>query len=228
MKALGSIDPTVPGNLRPRQVWYASYGSNTHVDRLAVYLTGGRPPGGARSCPGCRDPRMPTRSVAVELTGTLYFATRSRIWGGGRAFYDARGGGRVAARAHLVSAQQFSDIVAQEMYREPGADLDLAAVLTRDRDALGPGRYETLVCPGRIDGVPVLTCTAPWGVNDVTWVCPSPGYIRFLASGLLSAGAWDAEAVAAYLAGCPGAAGHWTAHAVLALLGEADGARHEP
>jgi len=70
VKALGSIDPTVPGNLRPRQVWYASYGSNTHVDRLAVYLTGGRPPGGARSCPGCRDPRMPTRSVAVELTGT--------------------------------------------------------------------------------------------------------------------------------------------------------------
>ncbi|GHF84230.1 hypothetical protein GCM10018787_36240 [Streptomyces thermodiastaticus] len=127
-----------------------------------------------------------------------------------------------------MSVQQFSDIAAQEMYREPGADLDLTPVLTRGRDALGPGRSETLLCPGLIDGVPVLTCTAPWGVNDVTWVCPSPGYIRFPASGLLSAGAWDADAVAAYLATCPGAAGHWTALAVLALLDDADAGPHEP
>ncbi|GAA2902289.1 histone deacetylase [Streptomyces mexicanus] len=225
MKALSSIDPTLPENTRPRQVWYTSYGSNVHLDRLAAYIQGGRPPGAARSCPGCRNPRMPSRSIPVELTGALYFATRSPVWGGGRAFYDARAQGRVLARAHLLSAEQFSDIAAQEMYRAPGASLDLTGVLVRGRDVLGPGRYETLVCAGQIDDVPVLTFTAPWGVNDVTWVCPSPGYVRFLATGLLSAGAWDMDAIAAYVAACPGAAGHWTADAVLALLDERDGGR---
>ncbi|MGW8332136.1 hypothetical protein ACWGLE_30040, partial [Streptomyces sp. NPDC055897] len=36
-------------------VWYASYGSNMHLDRLAHYIEGGRPAGAARSYPGCRD-----------------------------------------------------------------------------------------------------------------------------------------------------------------------------
>ncbi|AZM53999.1 histone deacetylase [Streptomyces sp. WAC 01529] len=200
------------------RVWYASYGSNTHLDRLAAYIRGGRPSGGAKECPGCRDPAMPARSVPVELPGAMYFATESLMWGGGRAFYDPHASGRVLARAHLVTAGQFSDIAAQEMYREPGADLDLTQALTRGRDVLGDGRYETLVCAGRVDGMPVLTFTAPWGMDDVRWVPPAPAYVRFLASGLLSAGGWDVEEVAAYVAACPGALGHWSERGVTELL----------
>lgn len=87
---------------------------------------------------------------------------------------------------------------------------------------LGAGRYETLVCAGRPDGLPVLTFTAPWGMDDVPWVPPSAAYVRFLAAGLLSAGAWDLGTVTAHIAACPGAADHWSVPGVLELLaGEA-------
>ncbi len=168
-------------------------------------------PGGARAYPGCRDGSPPRRSVPVELDGTVYFATHSPVWGGGRAFYDPDAPGRVLARAHLVTAQQFSDIAAQEMYARPGTDLDLTGVLSTGRATLGPGRYETLVLAGTLDGLPMLTFTAPWAVADVPWTVPSAGYLGHLAAGLNEAGRWDAATVARYLAARPGAAGHWTA-----------------
>jgi hypothetical protein len=220
VKALRSIDSTLPLDRHPERVWYTSYGSNMHLDRLAAYIQGGRPPGATREYPGCRNPAMPSRSIPVELTGAMYFATESPVWGGGRAFYDPHASGRVLARAHLVTADQFADIAAQEMYRAPDVDLDLEGVLSEGRAKLGEGRYETLVCAGQVDGLPVLTFTAPWGMNDVDWVPPSAAYVRFLAAGLLSAGAWDIEAVASYVAACPGAAGHWSIPGLMDLLSE--------
>ncbi|GHB46301.1 hypothetical protein GCM10010331_37230 [Streptomyces xanthochromogenes] len=201
-------------------IWYASYGSNMHLDRLAHYIEGGRPEGAARSYPGCRDRRPPARSVPVELPGALYFATRSPVWRGGRAFYDPAADGLVYARAHLVTVGQFADIAAQEMYRDPGSDLDLGEVLSTGRSALGPGRYETLVHGGRLDGRPVLTFTAPWRMDEVPWTAPSAAYLRHLAEGLLETGAWDESTVTAYLAGRPGTAGLWTERAVANLLTE--------
>ncbi|MFE4912189.1 histone deacetylase [Streptomyces sp. NPDC056652] len=152
----------------------------------------------------------------------MYFATESPVWGGGRAFYDPGVSGKVLARAHLVSVGQFSDIAAQEMYREPGADLDLAEALGEGRSVLGGGRYETLVCPGAMDGIPVLTFTAPWGVDELEWNKPSASYLRLLGSGLLEAGAWDANTVARYLAACPGAAGRWTARDIADLIAQSE------
>ncbi|MFI7388309.1 histone deacetylase [Streptomyces sp. NPDC049813] len=181
-----------------------------HLDRLAVYIRGGWPAGAARGRPrgrGCRDTAMPVRSVPVELPGRVYFATRSPVWGGGRAFYDPGAAGRVLARAHLVTAEQFADIAAQEMYREPGRDLDLSGVLAAGRAVLGPGRYETLVCAGWLDGVPVLTFTAPWSLGEVPYVAPAPAYRELLAAGLRATRAWPDADIAAYLAGCPGAEG---------------------
>jgi len=156
------------------------------------------------------------------LPGELYFALESPVWTGGVAFYDPGGPGRTAARAHLVTAQQFSDIAAQEMHREPGEgpDLDLAEVLASGRAQMGPGRYETLVCPGLLDEHPVLTFTAPWRRDGVDGNPPAPGYLRQLASGLAESHGWPDDRIAAYLATRPGAAGHWSAGAVAALLTE--------
>ncbi|MFI1012726.1 histone deacetylase [Streptomyces sp. NPDC020965] len=214
--------PPPPGHrpepLTPERVWYASYGSNMDAARLHHYIAGGRPPGSARTYPGCRDHGAPARSVSVELSGVLYFATESSVWTGGRAFYDPDAGGRVWARAHLITTGQFSDIAAQEMYRPPGTDLDLGPVLATGRQRLGPGRYETLVCPGLLAGLPVLTFTAPWHIGDVEPVVPSGAYLRHLASGLLAAGGWDAAAVARYLSRAPGAAGAWTPEGVARLM----------
>ncbi|MCX4723442.1 histone deacetylase [Streptomyces sp. NPDC090052] len=214
------IEPGRTDDRSPSRVWYASYGSNMHLDRLSYYIKGGRLPGTGAEYPGCRDRSLPGRSVPVELPGTLYFATRSPVWGGGRAFYDPQGEGRVLGRAHLVSASQFSDIAAQEMGKEPAKDLDLAQVLACGVARLGNGRYETLIHPGQVDGLPVLTFTAPWGSGDLPVTEPSPAYVRYIASGLLEAGAWDAGTVAAYVASAPGAAGHWTEQAVRELMGQ--------
>ncbi|MFD9338458.1 histone deacetylase [Streptomyces sp. NPDC060028] len=199
-------------------VWYVSYGSNMHMDRLALYIGGGSHPGAGRSYPGCRDRRAPVRSLAVELPGRLYFATESAVWTGGRGFYDPAAAGRMRARAHLVTPQQFCDIAAQEMYREPGGDVDLGTVLRSGRDELGPGRYETLVCCGVLDGVPALTFTAPWTMREVEWVKPAAAYVTYLAAGLLESGPWDERSVADYLSNCPGAAGHWSSDQILELL----------
>lgn len=206
-------------------VWYVSYGSNTHPGRLACYLAGGRPAGVSRTYPGCRDPRPPRASVALELPGALYFATESPVWTGGRAFYDPdvrHDGLRVLARAHLITAAQFSDIAAQEMYREPGTGpdlhIDLAAAVRDGRAVVGAGRYETVVSPGSLDGRPLLTFTAPWSMDGVPWNRPSAAYVRHLYLGLVGPGdAWDGATVAAYLAGSPGAAGHWTARQIMEL-----------
>ncbi|MFB7589115.1 histone deacetylase [Streptomyces sp. NPDC056169] len=210
----------MPESSRSR-VWYAAYGSNTHAERLGYYLAGGRPPGAARTFPGCRDPSPPERSVALLMPGRVYFATESPVWGGGRAFYDPSADGTARGVAHLLTVGQFSDIAAQEMDRPPGTDLDLAEVLATGRRSFGPGRYETLVSPGLLDGLPVLTFTAPWPMpvpaDSGELRPPSAAYLRQLAAGLNLAGAWSPADTAAYLAGCPGAAGHWTPEAVTAL-----------
>ncbi|HEX4703312.1 MAG TPA: histone deacetylase [Pseudonocardiaceae bacterium] len=190
-------------------VWYVSYGSNMHADRLTTYLSGGTPPGGHRANPGARDPRPPRRDTAVWLPGQVYFTTHSPVWNGGRAFYDPTLPGRAAARGWLITSEQFSDISAQEMYRQPGVDLDLTTVLATGRDQVGGGRYETLLHPGHLDGYPLLTFTAPWRASDLPGTAPSLAYLRMLAGGLIAAHGWNTAQAATYLAGLSGASGVW-------------------
>jgi hypothetical protein len=202
----------------PDRIWYASYGSNMDAARLRYYLRGGRPPAAARTYPGCRDPRPPLRSEAIEFPGLMYFATESPVWRGGRAFYDEAADGAVWGRAHLITAGQFSDIATQEMYEPPGADLDFTEVLADGRSVLGPGRYETLVLLGHLDTVPVLTFTAPWRLSEVPLTKPSGPYLLHLARGLLTDGVRDAPSVTRYLARCPGAADAWSPGELAALI----------
>ncbi|MCF3960436.1 histone deacetylase [Streptomyces fuscigenes] len=196
--------------------------------RFGCYLAGGRPHGAAHTYPGCRDPRPPAASVLTRLPGALYFATESDVWTGGRAFYDPDTvlpgtPGSVWVRAHLITVEQFADVVAQEMGRAPGtgpgAELDLAEVLAAGRARLGGGRYETLVHPGSYEGAPVLTFTAPWGVRDVEPNAPAGPYLAQIAAGLVESGAGDAEAVARYLEQWPGVAGQWDVAGVAELAG---------
>ncbi len=206
-------------------VWYVSYGSNMSAERFYYYIQGGRPPGAARAYPGARDRTLPRATKAVWLPGGVYFATESQVWGGGRAFYDPAISGEAAARAYLITCQQFSDVAAQEMYREPGADLDIAAVVTTGRIQVGNGRYETLIYVGQNEQAPMLTFTAPWGIGNVLLLSPSDRYLRILGQGLCDAHEWDAEKAANYLANLPGAQGSWTPEQITSLLtsGSPDG-----
>ncbi|MFF0253147.1 histone deacetylase [Micromonospora zamorensis] len=211
------------------EVWYVAYGSNMHAARLAWYIGGGCPPGGKRTYPGCRDRRPPSRSVPVSLPGGIYFAGESGAWTGGMAFYDPHLPGEAAARAYLVTLEQFTDIAAQEMYRPVDDTTDLIpvtgvaidAAVANGRATLGPGRYETLVCPGSRSGVPMLTFTAPEGASGVRCRPPAPSYLGMIARGLRESHGWPTERIASYLAGRPGVADAWSPDAVAALVAEA-------
>ena len=190
------------------QVWYASYGSNLARDRFLCYLQGGRPPGATRTYPGARNPNPPTDDRGLSLPGEMFFAWESPTWGGGIAFYDATAPGATLARAYLVTDQQFADVAAQEMHREPGEDLDLSTVLSRSRHDLGPGRYESLHLVGELDGHPVLTFTAPDPVL-LQRKPPAEAYVAMIARGLSETHGLDTEEIVDYLADRPGAGPRW-------------------
>jgi hypothetical protein len=184
-------------------VWYVAYGSNLAAARLACYLEGGCPPGGSRINPGARDRTLPVRSEPVDLPGTTYFAGESPQWGGGVAFYDHDEPGRTAARAYLVTPGQLADIAAQEMYRLPadGDPLEELVLGPLDRHRLGPGRYETLVRVGLLDGHPLLTFTSPHGARAVEHTPPAPAYLSMMATGLHESRSWSSPEIKAYLDG---------------------------
>jgi hypothetical protein len=199
----------------PVQVWYACYGSNLRRDRFLCYVEGGRPEGARRSFPGARNRTLPVDDRPMTLPGSIFFGWESPTWGGGIAFYDAEADGSTLARAYLVSDQQFADVAAQEMHREPGADLDLAHVLEHSRHVVGPGRYESLLLVGELDGHPVLTFTTP-DPAAVEHNPPAPAYLRTMADGLREAHGLDDDEVTDYLLSCPGAAPGWDARRVAA------------
>jgi hypothetical protein len=199
-------------------VWYVAYGSNLSADRFYYYLRGGQPPGAALTYPGARDRSLPREDKAVWIPGVVYFATKSGVWGGGRALYDPDIPGTAAARAYLITVEQFSDVAAQEMYREPGVDLDLAEIATVGRVHAGDGRYETFILVGHDKQAPMVTFTAPWGIQDVPLLSPSATYLRMLGRGLCEAHGWDQQETAEYLASLPGARDVWTAREIVALL----------
>ncbi|WP_213575382.1 hypothetical protein [Rhodococcus sp. USK13] len=157
-------------------IWYVSYGSNMATTRLACYLRGGCPPGGNHSHPGARDTSEPRESVPVVIPGSVFFAGESRIWGGGRAFYDPDAPGTVAARAFLVTQEQFEDIHAQE-----------------------PACYDRLVPLGTRDGIVMCTFTTRARGDVVTRNAPAPAYIATIADGLREGHGWDDPRVEDYL-----------------------------
>jgi len=121
-----------------QRMWYVAYGTNLSWERFRMYLQGGRPWVGGRDHPGCRDPFGPQREMALMVPGGIRFVGNSTIWGGGTAVYDAGAAAEVAVRAYLITAEQFVDILAQEMRLEPRLDLDLGPVQRTGWHSLGP------------------------------------------------------------------------------------------
>lgn len=149
--------------------------------------------------------------MPLMLPGGIYFALESMAWTGGLALYDPDLPGEAAFRAYLITSQQFTDIAAQEMYREPGIDLDfINDVVHLGKVQLGPGRYETLVYAGAHDGHPALTFTAPWRAAEAKINPPAPAYLGMLASGLHESHGWDVPQIVTYLASRPGVEGAWS------------------
>ena len=156
------------------------------------------------------------------MPGRLVFAWHSPTWDGSIAFHDPTGASEVLSTAYLLPRATFSDVVEQEMWRDPGADHDLTEVIGQGRQVLGPGRYETLHRTGEIEGRPVLTFSAdeppehgPDGAGAVH-DAPAPAYLATMARGLRRVHGLDDGAIADYLLGARGI-GH-DRQAVLAAI----------
>jgi hypothetical protein len=200
-----------------QSVWYASYGSNLFADRFACYIQGGQPAGSTNTCRGARDKRPPIASAALEIPHRLYFSGTS-TWGGSPAFIDSQRSDdhRAFVRAYLIRWQQFEDVVAQENQRE------LVPISIRNRaegdiEQIGPGRYETLLCVGTRDEVPIMTFTAPWTFSEVVPGAPSLAYVSMLVAGLRQAHGLNDVAIVEYLASAPGCTGALVHEALEAL-----------
>jgi hypothetical protein len=188
-----------------KHVWYVAYGSNLSRKRFSFYLRGGRPDGSARDLPGCLDTSDPLDSFGVLIDGGVYFAGHSSGWRAGMAFYDPRCHGQVAARAYLVTAEQFVDVLAQETRQSPGITLDLAPAFRGDRYSKGVGGYSMLVRVGEHRGVPLVTFTRePDTAQGLA--APSAAYLSTMATGLREAHGWSQMQIDRYLSALPGTA----------------------
>ena len=143
------------------------------------------------------------------VPGGIRFVGISTIWGGGMAVYDARAAAQVAVRAYLITAEQFVDVLAQEMRLTPPVKLDLGPVRESGWHSLGPGRYQTLAQLGTHEDLPMLTFTSA-AVADHPVNAPTDDYLRTMALGLREAHDWSAGQIGRYLAQFPGATGAWT------------------
>jgi hypothetical protein len=200
-------------------VWYASYGSNLCRDRFLCYVQGGRPEGASRGYRGARDSTPPTDDRPITLPGEVFFAWTSRTWGGGIAFYDADAPRGALARAYRVTSQQFADVAAQEMRREPGEDLDLTHVMENARHDLGAGRYDALHLVGELEGEPVLTFTAP-DPAALEYHPPTPAYLALLARGLGESHGLSEPEVVSYLRTRPGLGSDWDRERLAELVSD--------
>lgn len=203
------------------RIWYVAYGSNLAFERFTCYLSGGRPRGGARTYPGCRDRTAPARTEGVLVPGGLVFAGASKVWGGGSAFYNPSAEGEMAGRAYLLTPEQLGDVAAQEMWRDPGGPfaLELTALLpdVAELHTMGPGRYETVARLGSFEDIPMYTVTHGT-VADLDPVAPTASYLRWIATGLVEAHGWSKERVVEYLHNAPGVQLGWTPGALLSVL----------
>lgn len=211
MTRAAPIPPKVSAFPNRREVFYAAYGSNLSAERFACYIAGGTAQGASRALPGARDPRQPESWHALRLPGRLSFRGHSLTWGGAPAIFEpgppsGHAGTEVFARGWRLGWDQLEDVMAQENGRatiplivEPAALVDGSSML------LGPGRYDRLVCVGTLEGLPILTFTAPASLESVIPEAPSLAYLAHIITGLRETfGLVDPEVVD-YLGGAPGA-----------------------
>ena len=186
-----------------QHIWYVAYGSNLSRERFCTYLQGGQPNGSERNYPGCRDTSDAVDSFGLLITGDVYFAGRSSGWGAGMAFYDAGATGEVAARAYLITTEQFVDVLAQETRRPPGMTLDLEPFFQGESYSNGVGGYPLLVRVGERRGVPLVTFSRPRPTASPL-VAPSRPYLAAMAIGLREAHGWSEVQIDRYLSALPG------------------------
>ncbi len=187
-------------------VWYAAYGSNLLRARFAAYVEGGVFPGTDAEHRGARDRTPPRDDRRLDVPHPLFFAREESRWGrGGVAFVEPlpATGPATIARAYLVTAGQFEDVVAQENGWPAARPLPFGDIVTTGAVSCGEGWYDLALHVGQLDGHPVLTFTSSAPESALPRHPPAPAYLDTICRGLYELGLTEDEVVA-YLMEVPG------------------------
>lgn len=169
------------------KIWYASYGSNLLEKRFSCYIAGGTPPGAQREYLGCTDRTLPEASKPISINHDLYFARKSKTWhGGGVAFIKPTSDPDVKTlgRMYLITAEQFTEVVKQEIRLEGDLIIDLAELIAKGSLVLDKRSwYNKLLFLGTEDGYRIFTFTNKDYLKDEL-NSPDKHYLKMIALGL--------------------------------------------
>lgn len=142
-------------------VWYVCYGSNLLEERFTCYISGGRPAGSFRTYTGCTDKTLPAASKSVEIKAELYFAKRSKTWSaGGVAFIKPDESSHTLGKMYLISAEQFTELVKQEIRFAGEFKPDLALAVKNGHLITKPETwYGKILYLGRNQELPMFSFT---------------------------------------------------------------------
>lgn len=187
------------------KVWYASYGSNLLEKRFSCYIAGGTPEGAQREYTGCTDKTLPEASKPIIINAELYFARKSKTWhGGGVAFIKPsfNPGVKTLGRMYLITSQQFSEVVKQEIRLEEDLVLDLEELEEKGSLLLNEKSwYNKLLFLGLEDGYPIFTFTNKDFLMDEINL-PHDTYLNTISAGLKETYGMTVVEIERYLRSC--------------------------
>ncbi|HEX3082824.1 MAG TPA: M20/M25/M40 family metallo-hydrolase [Candidatus Saccharimonadia bacterium] len=204
----------------PAYVWYATYGSGLSKQNFACQILGGQSGGISHIYKGCTDKTLPVRDEFISLPYSIYFAGHCVPCDGGHIGITTTPSPdtHTIARAHLVTAQQFKELVAEQNGRQAISDLPFKAAIEHGHATItdGTGSYDELVFCGIKDSIPMfaLTATHP----ELPYLPPSPGYARLLSLGLSENENLSLKTAADYIFTAPGVAGNYQKRDILELF----------
>jgi hypothetical protein len=207
-----------------KYVWYVGYGSNLKSERFDCYIKGGTPKYATKADPGSRDPAPPRTWAKTSIPYQLYFAERSKNWGGAVAFigHEATPKTPTIGRMYLITEEQFYDVVKQENGLLPVAGMrnliDLREVIAKTKVTFLHGKdnwYGTIVYLGEQDGYPKYTFTASREYGNYN--PPSEGYLKTIVHGLRELGDVSTQQAAEYLMQAPGVDRNFTVERIKVL-----------
>lgn len=168
-------------------VWYATYGSNLLRGRFDCYIQGGQPTGAVNAYAGCRDRATAREARRVVLPYSLYFAERSKTWGGAIAFIRRTiSDTRTYGRMYLMTYGQFNDVVRQENGRPVPSTIvvpPFEALANANHWEIADYRlYAGIIKIGARHNHPILSLTA--GHESHVVGAPSEAYVKTIVAGL--------------------------------------------
>lgn len=142
-------------------VWYACYGSNINFKRFMYYINGDENEKYSTN-KGCTDKSLPIEERKYIFNRPIYFAGKSKRWGGGMAFLDYEHAGKSYGKIYKLKLSQFKEILQQEQSNR---------------------LYDAILLIDYIDKIPVLTFTAKYKLKNLA--NPSDKYIKVIEDGLI-------------------------------------------